>query len=69
MIKVEAITQFTLARFNEIRNIQRKSIKQDGMLFVGDTFECDKEMADYLTGKNDKGNIVVKVIEVIPNKK
>ena len=66
MIKVEAITQFTLGRFNEIKNIKRRSVEKEGMLFVGDTFECTQEMAEYLTGKNDRGNIVVKIIEVIP---
>ena len=68
MVKVEAITQFTLGRFNEITNLVRKSVEKEGMLFVGDTFECTKEMAEYLTGKNDRGNVVVKVIEVIPDK-
>ena len=66
MIKVEAIKQFTLGRFNEIKNIKRRSVEKEGMLFVGDTFECSKEMAEYLTGKNEKGSIVVKVLEVIP---
>ena len=67
-IKVEVITQFTLARFDEITNIKRVNAKKDGMLFVGDTFECSKEMAEYLSGKNEKGNIVVRIIEVEPLK-
>lgn len=66
MIKVEAIKPFTLGRFDEIKNIQRKSVEKYGMLYTGDTFECSKELAEYLTGKNDKGNVVVKIIEVIP---
>ena len=66
MIKVEAIKQFTLADYDKITNIQRKSVEKEGMLYVGDTFECSQEMAEYLTGKNERGNIVVKVIEVIP---
>ena len=69
MIKVEVITQFTLGRFNEIKNIQRRSVDTEGMLYVGDTFECSKELAEYLTGKNDRGNVVVKIIEVIPDYK
>jgi hypothetical protein len=67
MIKVEAIQQFTLGRFNEISNLIRKRTEVPGTIFTGDTFECSKELAEYLTGKNDKGVVVVKVIEVIPN--
>lgn len=68
MIKVEAIQQFTLGRFNEISNLTRKRTDVPGTIFTGDTFECSKELAEYLTGKNDKGVVVVKVIEVIPDK-
>ena len=66
MIKVEAIIDFTLEKFDELKNIQRKSIEQKGKLFEGDTFNCTKEMYKYLTGTNDKGITVVKVIEVEP---
>lgn len=69
MIKCEVIKEFTLGKFNELKNIQRRRIDTYGMLFVGDTFECSKDMAEYLTGKNDKGNVVVKIIEVIPEEK
>ena len=68
MIKVETIEPFTLGRFNEITNIVRKGADTPGQLNIGDTFECAKEMADYLTGKNERGKVVVKVIEVIPEK-
>lgn len=68
IIRCESIKQFTLAEFDKIKNIVRKTVEKDGMLFVGDTFECDKKMAEYLTGKNDKGNVVVKIIEIIPLK-
>ena len=67
-IKVQVIEQFTLGRFDEITNIVRKNADKHGMLFKGDTFECTREMAEYLTGKNEKGKIVVKIIEVIPEK-
>ena len=67
------IKEFTLERFNELKNIKRKSIEVNGKLLfgdtfelVGDTFEYEKELAYYLSGKNDKGIIAVKVIEVIP---
>lgn len=66
MIKCEAIKEFTLERFNELKNIQRKSIEVKGKILIGDTFECEKELADYLLGENDKNIVVVKVIEVIP---
>lgn len=67
-IRVEAITQFTLAEFHKITNIVRKSVDKVGMLYVGDTFECSKQMAEYLTGKNEHGNVVVKIIEITPLK-
>ena len=67
-IRVEAITQFTLAKFDEINNLVRRNAEKQGMLFVGDTFECSKDMAEYLSGKNEKNNVVVKIIEVIPEK-
>ena len=62
------IKPFTLGRFNEITNIVRKGVDIPGQLNIGDIFECSQELAEYLTGKNDRGMIVVKVIEVIPYK-
>lgn len=69
VIKVQVIRPFTLGRFNEITNIIRKNIEKDGMLFEGDIFECSQDLAEYLTGKNEKGDVVVKIIEVIPESK
>lgn len=71
MIKCEVIERFTLGRFGELEELQRASINNtnDGELYVGDTFKCSRELADYLTGKNPKEKVVVKVIEVIPEKK
>lgn len=66
MIKCEVIERFTLGRFNELKNIKRKSVDTNGELYVGDVFECEKELADYLMGNNSKKKVVVKVIEVIP---
>lgn len=66
MIKCEVIKQFTFKRFDELKNIKRKSIELKGKLLVGDEFECSKEIADYLTGNNPINEIVVKVIEVEP---
>lgn len=66
MIKCEVIEEFTLSRFDDLKNIQRKNKKENGRLYVGDTFECEEAMAKYLTGENPKGKVVVKVIEVTP---
>lgn len=68
MIKCEVIKEFTLEKFDELKNIQRRRIDTKGKLYVGDTFECDKEMADYLMGDNKNKQVVVKVIEVEPEK-
>lgn len=68
MIRVEVIEQFTLKDFYKLNNIKRKSIDVKGTLFVGDTFECDEDMVKYLTGSNERGKTVVKVIEVEPEK-
>ena len=69
MIKCEVIEDFMFARFGELKNIVRKHKEQNGRLFVGDTFECDEEIAKYLSGNNAKNKVVVKVIEVKPIKK
>jgi len=66
MIKCEVIKEFTLEKFDELKNIQRKGIDTKGKLYVGDTFECSKEMANYLTGNNKNGDVVVRIIEVKP---
>lgn len=69
MIKVEVIKDFTLNDFDRIMELKRSSSKnKEGSLFAGDTFECTEEMYKYLTGTNDKGITVVKIIEVIPKK-
>ena len=69
MVKCEVIREFTLGRFGELKNIQRKAVEENGRLFVGDIFECEKELADYLTGNNIAKEIVVKVLEIKPEKK
>ena len=68
MIKVEALENFTLAKFDELKNIIRKNPNKNekGKLYEGDVFECSKELADYLLGANALGRAVVKVIEVEP---
>lgn len=66
MIKCEVIKEFTLERFDELKNIKRINVDTYGKLYVGDKFECEKEIADYLLGGNDKNEVVIKVIEFIP---
>ena len=68
MIKVEVIEEFTLKDFNKLKNIERKNMKEQGRLYVGDVFECDKTMADYLLGDNPLKKPVVKVLEIEPLK-
>ena len=69
MVKVQVTEEFTLAKFNELYNLERAGHGTYGKLNVGDKFECTKEMAEYLTGKNPINRAVVKVIEIIPETK
>lgn len=68
MIKVEVIENFTLERFDELEDIERCAVEEKGKLFKGDKFRCEKDLADYLLGNNAKNKVVVKVIEVEPEK-
>lgn len=68
MIKCEVIKDFTLEEFDKLQNIKRRMVEQKGKLFIGDTFECNEKMYDYLTGNNEGGFIVVKIIEYKPKK-
>jgi hypothetical protein len=70
-IKVEVIYDFYLNEkdYETIKDtIQRKTRKEDGRLFKEDTFECDKELAEYFLGKNKLKKAFIRVIEVIPEK-
>lgn len=64
MVKCKVIENFTLEDYNKLKNIKRKHIDKYGELYVGDQFECDEEMARYLTGKNSKSKVVIKIIEL-----
>lgn len=67
MVKVEVIEKFTLKEFGKIKNLKRGTANDKyGELYTTDTFECDEEMAKYLTGNNALNKVVVKVIEVEP---
>ena len=69
MIKLEVIEDFTLKDFHKLDNIKRIRLDQKGKLFVGDTFECDEEMAKYLLGDNPLHRPVVNISEIKPEKK
>lgn len=66
MIKCKVIEDFSLKNFDKLKNIERVSVDRKGNLYVGDVFECDEDMAIYLTGNNPLKKVVVEVIEVEP---
>lgn len=75
MVKCEVLEKFTLGnnpkfKFEDLIELQRKDINKDNynVLYVGDRFICNDEMALYLSGKNPINKVVVKAIEVTPNK-
>lgn len=69
MYKVVAIECFTIEKFTELKNIVRKGPDEVGKIFVGDEFECNEEMKDYLTGHNMTGKTVIRVLEEIIEEK
>lgn len=69
MVTCEVIEEFTLREFDKLKNIKRRNTDVAGRLFVGDVFDCDDEMATYLTGGNSKKKVVVKILEIKPIKK
>lgn len=66
MVTCEVIEEFTLKEFDRLTNIKRKNVNTYGKLYVGDVFDCDDEMATYLTGGNPKKKVVVKILEIVP---
>lgn len=69
MIKVEVIEDFKYAKFDEIKDTITRynpNKKEEGKLYVKDTFECDEETCEYLTGKNPIKKVVVQIIEIAP---
>ena len=71
MIRLQALENFTLGKFDELENIIRKNPNnnENGKLYEKDIFECKQELADYLLGANSLGRAVVKIIEIIPEEK
>ena len=68
MIKVEVIENFTLEDYNKLKNVKKVISRKENEFGARDTFECDEKMVDYLTGNNALNKVVVKVIEVEPEK-
>ena len=70
MIKVIVTEDFTLGRFNELKNIERANTNknEDGRLYINDKFECNEDMYEYLTIKNNEHRAFIKIIEIIPDK-
>ena len=63
--KVIAIENFSLGKFNKIKNLIRlnNNNNQYGFIYKGDIFECNELIYMYLTGNNYKKKIVVKEYE------
>lgn len=61
---LEAIKKFSLKDFDKINIIKRASDDIYGKVRVGDIFECDFDMCNYLTGDNKKNNIVAKILNL-----
>ena len=68
MIKLQALENFSLERFNEIEMVERAGKEQNKWVNKNDIFKCKKDLADYLLGANPLGRPVVRVIEVEPIK-
>lgn len=68
MIKVEVIENFTLEDYSKLKNVKKVINRKENEFGTRDTFECDEKMVDYLTGNNAFNKVVVKVIEVVPEK-
>ena len=70
MVKCEALKEFGCKtfNFNELKNIVRKDKNKnaEGQIYIGDTFECNDELAKYLSGENPLKQIAVETIEVTP---
>ena len=69
MIKCRIIIPFTLKEYYKLSNVKKLFNRNPDAFDKGDTFECDEEMAQYLTGKNAKKLVVAEIIEVIPDVK
>ena len=68
MIVLKVTDEFTLGDFDKLKNIVRANPNKNekGTLYRGDEFECDKAMADYITGGNRFGVSYAVIKEIIP---
>ena len=75
MVRCEVINQnVSIREWKRLRNIKRvkenSEIQELNYFEIGDTFETDEEMANYLAGETPKQpTVCVKILEVIPEKK
>lgn len=69
MIRVRVLQEFTLGDFDKLKNIKRVCHDLAGHLYVGDEFECDQKMANYLNGDNKYGTAYIEILQIIPEKK
>lgn len=70
MVRLKVKEEFDYGKFNELKELVRANgmNNKEGHLYLNDTFLCDKETAEYLTGKNKYNRSFAEVIEVIPEK-
>lgn len=69
MFKLQATEDFSLGRFNEIKEIERHSNKnENGMVYSNDIIKCEKDLAMYLCGENPLHRTVVNLLELEPSK-
>jgi hypothetical protein len=63
--KAIAIEDFSLSKFNKIKNLKRADINKSlyGWLYKGDIFECNEKLFRYLNGNNYKNKTVVEEYE------
>ena len=64
MIRCKVIKDFKIKDYDKLKNIKRSKIDIKGKMFIGDTFECNEEMINYLMGNNIYGEKLIKIIEV-----
>lgn len=69
MVRLEVIEEFTLGRYSELENIERNGKNEIGRLYVGDKFDCNEELADYITGNNSFKKPFAKVIGIMNEEK
>lgn len=69
MAKVEVTKYFTLDEYDKLKNVVKLEKREDNEFGVGDTFECNDKMVDFLMGNNKANKVVVRVLQRTINKK